>query len=66
MDMAGFGIVNLIVVIVLLIVVLVPVIKILHRTGHSGWWVLLWFVPIVNLIALWIFAYGRWPAVEKA
>jgi hypothetical protein len=40
-----------------------PIIRILQRTGHSGWWVLLVFVPGGNL-GLQILAYGRWPAFE--
>jgi len=43
---------------------LFPMVKILHRTGYNGWWVLLVFVPAGNAIALWCFAFGRWPAVQ--
>ncbi len=42
-------------------VILSPVIKILRRTGYSEWWSLLLFVPVVNILALWWFAYARWP-----
>jgi hypothetical protein len=42
-----------------------PVVKIVRRTGHSGWWVVLWFIPIIGLAAPWILAYVRWPALEK-
>jgi Na+/melibiose symporter-like transporter len=61
--MAG-GLAGIVGAIVIFIVLLVPFVKILHRTGHSGWWILRWFIPVVNLIALWIFAFGRWPAVD--
>ena len=44
---------------------LVPIARILGRTGHSGWWSLLIFVPVVNWIALWVFAYVRWPSIDK-
>ena len=27
----------------------------LHDTGKSGWWLLLWFVPLVGLIVLLVF-----------
>jgi hypothetical protein len=47
-----------------LAIVLLPFAKILRRTGYSGWWVLLWFVPVVNIIALWLWAFGRWPALN--
>jgi hypothetical protein len=42
-----------------------PIIRIIQRIGYSGWWVLLFFVPLGNVIGLWILAYGRWPAVPS-
>jgi hypothetical protein len=45
----------------LLIIVAVPVANILHRAGRSRWWTILAFVPLVNLIGLWVFAFTRWP-----
>lgn len=42
----------------------VPVAKILHRAGRSRWWTILAFVPLLNLISLWIFAFTPWPAVQ--
>jgi hypothetical protein len=44
-----------------LVLVVPPVWKILSRVGYSGWWSLLALIPIVNLIALWMFAFGQWP-----
>lgn len=48
-----------------LILVGVPIANILHRAGRSRWWMILAFVPLVNLICLWIFAFARWPAVDS-
>jgi hypothetical protein len=50
---------------VLLAILFLPVVKILRRTGHSGWWVLLYFVPIANIIGLWVFAFAHWPALDR-
>jgi uncharacterized membrane protein YhaH (DUF805 family) len=61
MDDSANVIVGLIVVIVILVVYLVPIIKILNKAGYSGWWCLLFFVPLVNLIMLWVFAFADWP-----
>ena len=47
--------------IILSFLVLSPIIKILRRTGYSEWWALLLYVPLFNIVALWLFAYGRWP-----
>jgi len=48
-----------------MVIVLFPVARILRRTGHSGWWCLLFAIPFVNWLSLWIFAYARWPALDK-
>jgi hypothetical protein len=40
---------------------LVPVIKVLHRTGHHPLWCLFAIFPGLNLIALWLFAFKPWP-----
>ncbi|MFN7644157.1 MAG: hypothetical protein ACK5PW_13935 [Burkholderiales bacterium] len=51
---------------VLLTVPIVMIARVLRRAGYSPWWVLLVLVPLVNLIALWVFAYARWPALDEA
>jgi len=52
-------------IIFIVLTLLIPMQQILSRAGHSRWWVLLFFVPIANWIALWIFAYGHWPTLDK-
>ncbi len=42
-------------------VLLVPIIKLLRRTGHHAVWCLFALVPGLNLIAFWIFAFKPWP-----
>ena len=44
----------------------IPAIKILHKSGYSGWWVIASFIPFVNVIMLWVFAFARWPLEERA
>ena len=48
----------------LYVIIAVPAVRILHRTGMSGWWSLLILIPIVNLVGFWIFAFARWPAFD--
>lgn len=43
----------------------VPSVKILHKAGYSGWWTILAFVPLLNLIGLWVFAFASWPTVAR-
>jgi hypothetical protein len=50
----------------LLIILLgVPIANILHRAGRSRWWTILAFVPLLNLIGLWLFAFTRWPSLAR-
>jgi len=64
---AGGGL-AVVVAIYLVIIVLFVVgwVKILAKAGYSGWWVLLGFVPLVNLIAFFAFAFGDWPVLRAA
>jgi hypothetical protein len=45
--------------------ILVPVIKLLRRTGHHPLWSLFAIFPGLNLFALWHFAFKPWPT-DKA
>ena len=35
--------------------------RILMRAGYSRWWLLTLFVPVVNLVMVWVFAFANWP-----
>jgi hypothetical protein len=48
------------------IVLCVPACKILSRAGYSITWAVLLFVPIINIVAIWIFAFSRWRVLELA
>jgi hypothetical protein len=56
----------LIVTLVFLFVLLVPVVKLLRRTGHQPVWCLFALFPGLNIIAFWFFAFKPWPADIKA
>jgi uncharacterized membrane protein YhaH (DUF805 family) len=56
---------HLLIVTSLAMVTLIPVYRILQRTGFSGWWCLLSLIPAVGFILLWYFAYAEWPALDN-
>ena len=64
--MGQFSLVHWIVALIVLFVALFPVIKILQKAGYSGWWVLIWFVPVANIVFLWVFAFADWPNLQKS
>jgi hypothetical protein len=48
-----------------IVIVGVPVANVLHRAGRSRWWTIVAFIPLLNLIGLWVFAFTRWPQVDR-
>ena len=48
-----------------LVIFVVPLLKILRKAGYSGWWILIWLVPIANIVMLWVFAFSDWPNLAK-
>jgi hypothetical protein len=39
--------------------------QIFSKAGYSGAWALLMLIPLANLIALCVLAFGRWPVREE-
>ena len=52
-------------VIFLIVVMSIPIARILTRIGYSKWWTIVYFIPFVNIVGIWILAYSRWPAVDR-
>jgi len=50
---------------VLYLAVLLGWVRILRKAGYSPWWVLVGFVPLVNIVFLVIFAFAEWPRVRQ-
>jgi hypothetical protein len=61
MNMAGYGLGHWLVFTVMVLVFIYPIGKILTRIGLSPFWSILAFVPLVNLIGLWVLAFIDWP-----
>jgi len=59
--MGSFSIWHWLILFVISLTVFVPTGKILARTGHSPIWVLLLLIPGINWIAIWFFAFKKWP-----
>jgi uncharacterized membrane protein YhaH (DUF805 family) len=55
--------------ILIILIVVIPIIwiygRILNKAGFSRWWTPLIFIPIVNIIMIWVFAFAKWPRLEK-
>jgi hypothetical protein len=56
---------SLVVWVVVLVVFGVPPWMIIRKAGYNGWWILLYLVPLVNVVMLWVFAFANWPNLAK-
>ncbi len=43
-----------------------PICTILRKAGFSGWWTVLFFVPVAGIFVLWVIAYSPWPVFERS
>ncbi len=62
--MGTFSPIHWLILLAIIAIPLPPIIRILHRTGHSGWWSILYFIPIGSWIGLWLLAYANWPKTD--
>ncbi len=60
--MGGYGFGHWTFFVLMAVLVIYPIGRILGRIGLSPFWTILAFVPLVNLIALWVLAFVDWPA----
>lgn len=51
--------------IIALILIGIPAAVVLGKAGYSRWWAILAFIPVVNLIGLWVFAFSNWPVLRN-
>ena len=66
MGMGGISIWQLVIVVMFIIIPVWIWGRIANKAGYSRWWVALMFIPLVNLIMIWVFAFANWPALEQA
>jgi hypothetical protein len=57
----SFSIWHWLIVIIWLVAFMVPAWRITKEAGFSGALSLLLLVPLVNVIAIWVFAFVKWP-----
>ena len=62
--MGSISIWHWIIVVGYIVIVAVPTARILAKAGFSPWWTALAFVPLINVIAYWVFAFVRWPVED--
>jgi energy-coupling factor transporter transmembrane protein EcfT len=43
------------------ILAIIPAWKVVAKAGYNGAWSLLIFVPLVNIVMMYVFAFSEWP-----
>ena len=61
----GVSIWQLVIIIGILVIPFIIFSPILNKAGFSRWWSLCFFVPIVNILMVWVFAFIEWPAEKE-
>lgn len=64
--MGTFSIVHWLIFGIIFISWMVPAWKITSKAGYSGAWSLILLVPMVGFIAVWAFAFMKWPIEVQA
>lgn len=59
--MESFSIWHWLIVLFWLVVFIYPLWRIASRAGFPGAVSLLMLIPVVNVIAIWVFAFVKWP-----
>ena len=49
----------------LLVVGIVAGVKIIIKAGYSGWWFLVFLLPLVGFIMFVVFAFAKWPLQQR-
>lgn len=52
-------------IVVISIVFVIPYWQIFRKAGYSPWLALLLFIPLVNIILIWWFAFSAWPILRR-
>jgi len=63
--MYAFSIMHWLVLLIILALMLYPVGRILSRVGLSPIWAIVSIIPLLNFVALWVFAFMTWPKIDR-
>lgn len=60
--MGSFSLLHWVIILFWFVILGWPISKILARMGFSGLWAILAFIPLVNIVGLWVVSIIRWPS----
>ena len=39
--------------------------RIAGKAGFNKWWAVVTFIPLINIVFVWVFAFSKWPVLES-
>jgi hypothetical protein len=63
--MGSFSIFHWLIILIIAAIFVYPICRIVGKAGYSPALGLLWFVPLVNIVMLWVFALSEWPIQRR-
>ena len=60
----GIGIASLLFMLAIFVVIVIAWWKIFKKAGYPAWYAILMFIPFVNLVIFFVFAFGQWPILK--
>ena len=64
-EMWQYGIAHWVFFTAVVLLIIYPIGRILRRLGFSPLWSVLVFLPVLNLLSLWVLAFTEWPSARK-
>jgi hypothetical protein len=58
----GFGPAEILILLAPILLVVIPAWRIVSRAGFHGAWSLLILIPVINIVAIYVFAFIPWPS----
>jgi hypothetical protein len=63
--MGGMSLWHWMVLFIVFVLPNLPAPWVMRRAGISGWWWLLFIIPFVNVVWLYVFAFREWPRLKQ-
>jgi hypothetical protein len=64
-EVGSFSIWHWLIILIITLIFVYPICRIVGKAGFAPAWGLLWFVPLVNIVMLWVFALSEWPVQRR-
>jgi uncharacterized membrane protein YhaH (DUF805 family) len=61
----GISIWQIVIILGIIAIPFILFVPILRKAGFSVWWSLCFFIPVIDIILVWVFAFIEWPVQKE-